>query len=147
MGSIRIFLVNVFHTVEQVAERLKLHPKTVLRFIREGRLRATRVGKSYRIVASDLDAFAGVDGAAPAAKRAVRVTSVLEVSDLDLEGAQKIATFLSAAIMSTEARPNPIQLTTAFDNAARLLKVVVIGTPADTSQLLQLVQFQLENLR
>jgi len=138
--------MNVFHTVEQVAERLKLHPKTVLRFIREGRLRATRVGKSYRIVASDLDAFAGVDGSA-SSKRAVRVTSVLEVSDLDLEGAQKIATFLSAAIMSTEARPNPIQLTTAFDSAARLLKIVVIGTPADTTQLLQLVQFQLENLR
>jgi excisionase family DNA binding protein len=138
--------MNVFHTVEQVAERLKLHPKTVLRFIREGRLRATRVGKSYRIVASDLDAFAGVDASA-ATKRAVRVTSILEVGDLDLDGAQKIATFLSAAIMSIEARPNPIQLTTAFDQAARLLKVVVIGTPADTSQLLQLVQFQLENLR
>jgi excisionase family DNA binding protein len=139
--------VNVFHTVEQVAERLKLHPKTVLRFIREGRLRATRVGKSYRIVASDLEAFAGVDASAVASKRAARVTSILEVGDLDLDRAQKIATFLSAAIMSSEARPDPIQLTTAFDQAARLLKVVVIGSPADTAQLLQLVQVQLENLR
>lgn len=138
--------MSVFHTVEQVAERLRLHPKTVLRFIREGRLRATRVGKSYRIVASDLEAFAGVDTSA-AAKRAVRVTSVLEVVDLDPDGAQKIATFLSAAIMSTEVRPNPIQLTTAFDQAAGLLKVVVIGSPADTAQLLQLAQVQLENLR
>lgn len=138
--------MNVFHTVEQVAERLGLHPKTVLRFIREGRLRATRVGKSYRIVASDLDAFAGVDASA-ASKRTVRVTSILEVSDLGLERAQTIATFLSAAIMSSEARPDPIQLTTAFDQAARLLKVVVIGSPADTAQLLQLVQVQLENLR
>lgn len=139
--------MNVFHTVEQVAERLRLHPKTVLRFIREGRLRATRVGKSYRIVASDLEAFAGVDASAAAAKRAARVTSILEVGDLDLDRAQKIATFLSAAIMGSEARPDPIQLTTAFDQAARLLKVVVIGSPADTAQLLQLVQVQLENLR
>ncbi|PZR88627.1 MAG: DNA-binding protein [Stutzerimonas stutzeri] len=142
----RNITVNALLTVEQAAERLKLHPKTVLRFIREGRLRATRVGKSYRIVASDLEAFAGVDTSA-AAKRAVRVTSVLEVVDLDPDGAQKIATFLSAAIMSTEVRPNPIQLTTAFDQAARLLKVVVIGSPADTAQLLQLAQVQLENLR
>lgn len=137
--------MNVFHTVEQVAERLGLHPKTVLRFIREGRLRATRVGKSYRIVASDLDVFAGVDTSA--AKRSVRVTSILEVGDLDLDRAQTIATFLSAAIMSTEARPDAIQLTTAFDGAARLLKVVIIGSPADTAQLLQLAQVQLENLR
>lgn len=137
--------MNVFHTVEQVAERLRLHPKTVLRFIREGRLRATRVGKSYRIVASDLEAFAGVD--ASAAKRMVRVTSVLEVGNLDLNEAQKIATFLSAALMGTQARPDSIQLTTAFDQAAGLLKVVIIGSPADTAQLLQLVQVQLENLR
>lgn len=138
--------MNALLTVEQAAERLKLHPKTVLRFIREGRLRATRVGKSYRIVASDLDAFAGVDASA-AAKRTVRVTSVLEVGDLDLDGAQTIATFLSAAIIGTQARPDALQLTTAFDGAARLLKVVVIGTPADTAQLLQLAQVQLENLR
>jgi excisionase family DNA binding protein len=138
--------VNVFYTVEQVAERLKLHPKTVLRFIREGRLRATRVGKSYRIVASDLETFAGV-GMSAAQKRAIRVTSVLDVGGLDLDAAQKIATFLSAAVASADARPDAIQLTTAFDNASGILKVVVIGTPADTAQLLRLAQLQLENLR
>src|SRR5262245_37744597 len=36
-------------TVHFAADRLKLHPKTVQRLIREGRLRATRIGKSYRI--------------------------------------------------------------------------------------------------
>jgi excisionase family DNA binding protein len=36
-------------TVEQAAEELKLHPKTVLRYIHEGRLEATRIGKAYRI--------------------------------------------------------------------------------------------------
>ena len=31
-----------FHTVADAAEQLRLHPKTILRFIREGRLRAIR---------------------------------------------------------------------------------------------------------
>lgn len=138
--------MTLIYTVEQVAERLKLHPKTVLRFVREGRLRATRVGKSYRIVASDLDAFLGMD--APAAtRRAARVTSVLEVDDLDTDGAQKIATLLSAAIAGADIRPSPMQLTTAFDKGTGQLKIVVIGSPADTAQVLQLVQVQLENLR
>ena len=44
-------------TVEQAAEQLKLHPKTVLRHIREGRLPATRIGKSYRLRAADVDEF------------------------------------------------------------------------------------------
>ena len=47
-------------TVEQAADRLKLHPKTVLRMIHEGRLKATRLGKAYRISGDDLDAAAGV---------------------------------------------------------------------------------------
>ena len=45
------------YTVEQFAERLRLHPKTVRRFIREGRLRAVKVGRSYRILRSDMEAF------------------------------------------------------------------------------------------
>ncbi|MGZ3314865.1 MAG: helix-turn-helix domain-containing protein, partial [Caulobacteraceae bacterium] len=48
------------YTVEQTAERLRLHPKTVLRMIRDGRLKAKRIGKAYRILGDDLDAAAGV---------------------------------------------------------------------------------------
>ena len=44
------------YTVEQFAERLKLHPKTVLRFIKDGRLRAVKVGKSYRILRTEMEA-------------------------------------------------------------------------------------------
>jgi len=47
-------------TVRQAAEALGLHVKTVLRFIREGRLPAHRMGKSYRLRRSDVDAFAGL---------------------------------------------------------------------------------------
>ena len=48
------------YTVEQFAERLKLHPKTVLRFIKDGRLRAVKVGKSYRILRTDMEAMTGM---------------------------------------------------------------------------------------
>ena len=44
-------------TAEAAATRLGLHVKTVLRFIREGRLKAHRVGRQYRILKGDLDAF------------------------------------------------------------------------------------------
>ena len=47
------------YTVDQVAERLNLHAKTVRRYIRDGRLKAKRIGKEYRVARSDLDEFAG----------------------------------------------------------------------------------------
>lgn len=53
------------HTVEDSAARLRVHPKTVLRFIRDGKLRATRVGRAYRILDTDFAAFAPTEPAVP----------------------------------------------------------------------------------
>ncbi|MBN9569617.1 MAG: helix-turn-helix domain-containing protein, partial [Alphaproteobacteria bacterium] len=56
-----------FYSVEQVAERLGLHVKTVRSYIREGKLNAVRIGKQYRIAHADLAALTG--GAVPAPLR------------------------------------------------------------------------------
>jgi excisionase family DNA binding protein len=126
------------YTVEQFAERLKLHPKTVLRFIREGRLRAVKVGKSYRILRSDLEAMTGVlTGRADRA--GVRVTSVVDIEGVDPERAQRIARQLTAARMSQTAHPDPMSLDLAHDPVRRSLKVIIVGSPGDTAAMLQLV--------
>lgn len=46
-------------TIKEITERLKLHPNTVARYIQEGRLKGTKVGKSYRVRESDLTDFLG----------------------------------------------------------------------------------------
>ena len=48
-----------FLTTDQVAERLHLHQNTVIRYIREGKLVATKVGNAYRIKEGALAAFLG----------------------------------------------------------------------------------------
>ena len=47
------------YSVEQVADRLGLHVRTVRGYIRAGRLKAVRIGKQYRIARADLDALTG----------------------------------------------------------------------------------------
>src|SRR3972149_6948725 len=44
-------------TVEEVADRLRLHEMTVRRHIKAGRLRAVRVGRRVRVREEDLAAF------------------------------------------------------------------------------------------
>jgi excisionase family DNA binding protein len=44
-------------TVEQVADYLQLNKLTVYKYIRDGRLPASKLGKSYRIRMSDVDSF------------------------------------------------------------------------------------------
>jgi excisionase family DNA binding protein len=122
------------HTVEEAAELLKLHPKTVLRLIRNEKLRATKIGKSYRILRSDLDAFSGapIEQTSPA-----RVTMVLDVPEVSAEVSARLATMLQATIAVQSARKEPVHLTTAYDPTTRVFKVVAFASPADAAALLQ----------
>ena len=54
---------NDVYTVEQVAELLNLHPKTVRRFIQDGKLKARKIGKQWRISGAELRDLTGNQGA------------------------------------------------------------------------------------
>src|SRR5215216_1848351 len=51
--------MDKFLTTDQVAKRLNLHQNTVIRYIHSGKLPAVKVGKSYRIKESVVDALVG----------------------------------------------------------------------------------------
>ncbi len=135
------------HTVQQVADRLKLHPKTVLRLIREGRLKGARIGKSYRILDSDLRAFASIAARGGPSPVRARVTCVADVEDVTMEQSQRIATVLNAAFMGDGAERGPVHMSTVYDPDASRLKAVLIAAPLDAAGWLRLLQAQLENLR
>jgi excisionase family DNA binding protein len=132
-----------FYTVEMAAELLRLHPKTVCRFIREDRLRASRVGRSYRILKADLDAFAGIAGAAIPAPHGARVTAIVDLKDVDASKAERIARYLPGVRASREAHADPMMLTTSYDPEQRALKIVIVASPADAADMLKLVDFQI----
>jgi excisionase family DNA binding protein len=56
-------------TVPEVAKRLKVHPKTILGWIRRGELKAVRVGKSWRLLEPDVVAFIEASTEAERAER------------------------------------------------------------------------------
>lgn len=48
---------NRLHTPEQVAKILQVHHLTVLKFIKQKKLKAIKLGRVYRIKDKDLDSF------------------------------------------------------------------------------------------
>lgn len=50
-------LTDTFYTAEQVAEKLQIHWATVTKAIRDGKLEAIQIGKTYRISESALKAY------------------------------------------------------------------------------------------
>src|ERR1700756_208573 len=102
-------MTQELYTIEQVAERLGLHVKTVRNYVRDGKLKATRVGKSYRIARADLEALAG-----PAAEgrrtRHVEVSSVVDIDAVDKDTAYRISTFVTAAVGGDRQGDQPVRV-------------------------------------
>jgi excisionase family DNA binding protein len=136
-----------FCTVDQAAKRLRLHRKTVLRLIHEGRLRGTRIGKSYRIVQSDLEAFGGVQKGSKSLAMRARVSCAIDVSEVSTAISERLATMLNAAVTSDAARPDPLHLSTIYDPEKHHLKVVMIGSPLDLAALLKTLHVFVEAAR
>ncbi|KAF1005180.1 MAG: hypothetical protein GAK28_03430 [Luteibacter sp.] len=139
-------MVTAFHTVEDVATRLGLHPRTVHRMIREGRLRATRIGKSYRILPADLDAFAGVEPT-DVPPMPPRATSIVDVPGIDAVAADRLVTATQGLWLSRGQGDGAMQFTATYDAPYRQLRFVVIGSPADVAAWMESVSQLLESVR
>jgi DNA binding domain, excisionase family len=135
---------NLLFTVEQAAQQLNLHPKTVLRYIRDGRLTATRMGKSYRIPRAELDAFAGLASGSSQTGPEARTICITDISGITVEAAERVATFLQSVAMTGNAGTPPLHLQTAFDPLAQTLKIVVIGNPSDVGRLLEMLHLHMK---
>jgi len=131
-------LTSELLTVEVVAATLALHRKTVLRFIREGKLRATRVGNQYRVLRSDLNAFTGATEA-PRSSTAT-ATCIVDIDAVDIALLQRVSIVLMGAVNRGEQPATPVSLDIAHDPLRQHAKVVVIASPADTSMLLKLIE-------
>lgn len=68
-------------TADQVAQKLQVHPFTVLKFIKQGKLKASKLGRVYRIRESDVTRFldeqqtAGVKNSNGAEKSPVKASA------------------------------------------------------------------------
>lgn len=123
-----------FYTVDDVAIRLALHPKTVLRLISSGRLRATKIGKSYRVTRSDMEAFAGAPP--DQMNKSVRVTTILDVPDVDRERSDRLTKAMHAVLLSRSGHFQPTHMEIVFDPTNKHLKIIIVGSSTDTIKLI-----------
>ncbi|MGW4534774.1 helix-turn-helix domain-containing protein [Nocardia sp. NPDC004340] len=136
-------MTDRLYSVEEVAERLGLHVRTVRGYVREGKLPATRIGKQYRITRADLEAFTGLpapEGGSPAPQRYSEVSSIIEVDAADPSIADRVSTLLTAAAGTHTGDGQPLRVQTFYDRERARLKVILVGGLGDTARLLEYME-------
>lgn len=140
-------LMSAYYAIDEVAEHLKLHVKTVRQYVRDGRLKATRIGKQYRVTAADLAAFTGNAelpdrhaGARAPTRRAPDVSSIVEIEAVDRDLSMRLTNALmSAANSPRKSDGPPLRIESVYDEARSRLKVIIVGGIDANVYLLKLI--------
>ena len=136
------------YTVQDVAERLDMHVKTVRRFIRDGKLPAKRIGKEYRITRAALDLFAGSSGQAeqsvPRVRRVI-TSSIVDVDAISPEDSQRITTLILAGLNARKGEPDFPRVDSLYDLERGRLRIMITASPVLTCDLLRTISTLAEN--
>jgi excisionase family DNA binding protein len=125
------------YSVEQVAGLLGLHVRTVRNYVREGRLKAVRIGKQYRIARENLEAMTGRPASSferePVRRhRHVEVSSIVEIDAVSPETANRVMNSLGGSYNSRqsrdELRDEPLRIEMIYDAERARLKIILVGS-------------------
>jgi excisionase family DNA binding protein len=133
------------YTADEAAERLNLHVKTVRRYIREGKLKAKRIGKEYRITRADLEEFSGHRPSfEPPRSRHVMASTIVDVDAISPGESDRITTLLLAALNTRTGEGDPTRLDSIYYPERGRLRIAVTGGIAVTNDLLGTIEMLLE---
>jgi len=145
-------VTSQLYTVEEVAGLLNLHVKTVRRYVRDGRLKARRIGKEYRIARTDLTEFAGEirasEAPAPAPRtRHVIASSVIDIDVISPEETHRVTTLVMASLNSRKGEPDFPRVDTIYYPEQAKLRITITANVVLTCELLRMVDALLEDGR
>jgi excisionase family DNA binding protein len=136
-------------SVEQVAAILTLNVRTVRNYVRSGALKATRIGKQYRIGLADLEAFTGRpleshDERVLSPGGRIEVSSVINVERVTPALASRITNMLTATANVLRSIEQPVAVATTYDVQLERLRVLLAADLKSTRDFLSMINAALE---
>jgi len=136
------------YTADQVAEILHLHPKTVRRFLRQGKLNAKKVGKQWRITEEGLKQFLGgkIESGLESMEKTgdqdraktpkVQVSSIIDIFVEDKEEALRIANSIFAVLNCKDPDYGNARCDHIYMEDEKKARFILWGTPRFMRDLL-----------
>ncbi len=121
-----------YYTVDQISSMISIHPKTIQRYIREGKLRATKIGKGWRVTGHDLSTFVESDGFRKplpdeAPERIVTASSVIDIKVGGKDEAIRIMNTLTAALNSKPTEYGQSSMQAQYIEREDMVRVTLWG--------------------
>ncbi len=138
-------MTDKFYTVDEIAEMVKIHPKTIQRYIREGKLKARKVGKSWRVTGHDLSTFtegSSDNFSAPpilgetAEQKEIKVSAVIDIPVSDTQESVRIANTLTALSNAKPSEYGASAVQTQYLMSEKVIRVMVWGSLSFTQIIL-----------
>lgn len=134
-------MIQEFYTVEDLKDILNLHEKTIQKYIREGKIEATKVGKSWRVSKDSLNRFMNIDTKKEEQyhQRGYQSIMVSSVVDIDVsshdEGIQ-LANLITAAMNSKDPSYGKTSLNIQFIESENRIRLMLYGNVKFTEDVM-----------
>ncbi|MCC3868030.1 helix-turn-helix domain-containing protein [Terrisporobacter mayombei] len=149
-----------FYTVDQIAEILGMHHKTIRKFITEGKLRANKVGKQWRISGHDLSLFmednnVNVRNNNEAENEKIEfstsnksinnkvnkinISTVVDINEVDMDEYKRISNMLLAVMNSKDSKMSNSTINLKHYQKDRDLKIMLWGNMDFTKEMLDFI--------
>ncbi|MBD5587465.1 helix-turn-helix domain-containing protein [Clostridium botulinum] len=137
-----------FYTIDKIAEILGMHHKTIRKFITEGKLGASKVGKQWRISGHDLSVFMeknnvniknkktneepSIDFATNGeventSEQKINVSTVVDINDIDKDEYTRISNTLIAIMNCKDPEMGKATINMKYDEKENRLRVILWG--------------------
>ena len=138
-----------YYTVDKIANMLSMHPKTIQRYIREDKLHAKKVGKSWRIYEQDLKIFMECSNITsdimPQMPNKTEASSVIDIHVVDSDEAFDIEKYLMASINSRWDEENNSAIHTQYLECENKLRVALWGSVAFMRSIFEMLSVVIKN--
>ena len=149
-----------FYTIDQIAEILGMHHRTIRKFITEGKLRANKVGKQWRISGHDLSLFmednnvniksnnklenekiefstGDIDSNNKTNK--INISTVIDINEVDMDEHKRISNMLLALMNSKDSKISNSTINIKYYKNDKNLKVMLWGDIEITNVMLDFI--------
>ncbi len=134
------------YSVSDLSGILKLHPKTIIRFIKEGKIKAKKIGRSWMVSEEELknychaelsnDQLPSITSGNASSKEQINASVVVEIKDQDSEKASRLSNSLMAMLNSDKGQSGGTRYDFIYYPEIQKAKYTFYGDPGFISKIL-----------